>query len=238
MFQRCISFFSWILLYWCIALSNGYIREGVALRRTFVYITSAGNESFVFQLYYSDLSRWAEVADEIANTTGLDPALLQATVQSVLNDLRVPVELLDGRSVWSEGRLSSIRAVEILSDQGKPTAHEGPIRGRLFLSDPIVSVDSGNSSFQRERFSSSWLPGYLRQTSAPAPPLGQIILYQTIGANTGGTTAMTLLHRTLVHLGYDAIICNDGNRYDLRCTQPEGERLYCFRASDPRNMLS
>jgi hypothetical protein len=39
---------------------------------------------------------------------------------------------------------------------------------------------------------------------------------------------MTLLHRTLVHLGYDAIICNDGNRYDLRCTRPEGEPLPCF----------
>jgi hypothetical protein len=107
-------------------------------------------------------------------------------------------------------------------------AHEAPIRGRLFLSDPIASMDSGNSSFQQERLSSSWLPSYFRQTSAPAPLLGQIILYQTIGANTGGTTAMTLLHRTLVHLGYDAIICNDGNRYDLRCTRPEGEPLPCF----------
>jgi hypothetical protein len=228
MLKRCISFFSWILLYWCIALSNGYLRDGIALRRAFVYNTSAGNKTTVFQLYYSDLSHWAEVTDEIAESTGLDSALLQSVVLSVLNDLRVPVELLDGSAVWSEGRLTSSRAVEILSDERKPTAHETPVRGRLFLSDPIASVDSGHSSFQRERLSSSWLPGYFRQPSAPAPPHGQIILYQTIGANTGGTTAMTLLHRTLVHLGYDAIICNDGNRYDLRCTRPEGEPLPCF----------
>lgn len=50
----------------------------------------------------------------------------------------------------------------------------------------------------------------------------RIIIYQTRGVNTGGTTALRLLYDRLVVLGFNALLCQDENRLTSQCADPSG----------------
>eukprot|EP01038_Epipyxis_sp_PR26KG_P008992 gene8992-12130_t len=58
------------------------------------------------------------------------------------------------------------------------------------------------------------------------------IIYQTIGAFTGGTTAMKILYDHLISLGETAILCNDTNRYDEACHYPKGNLFVYYDNSE------
>lgn len=82
------------------------------------------------------------------------------------------------------------------------------------------------STIQRRDYS-SWLSSHFssnvvnRSTQQPSP---RIIIYQTIGAFTGGTAAMHTLYETLhSRLGYPhVVLCNDSNRGVPTCSDPLG----------------
>ena len=70
---------------------------------------------------------------------------------------------------------------------------------------------------------SSWLPQsivprILRQSQ-------QFIIYQSLGADTGGTIALQILHKQLVQLGYRAILCDEKNMEDKHCLFPSNSDI-------------
>jgi hypothetical protein len=65
----------------------------------------------------------------------------------------------------------------------------------------------------------SKLPLFLHAESPP------IIIYNSLGVSTGGTTAMKILHDTLKKMGYNTLLCNDDNRFSDSCRRPSGELL-------------
>lgn len=68
---------------------------------------------------------------------------------------------------------------------------------------------------------SSWLSSFFSSNIADSP---RILIYQTIGAFTGGTAAMHTLYETLhSRLGYPhVVLCNDSNRGISECSNPRG----------------
>ena len=67
--------------------------------------------------------------------------------------------------------------------------------------------------------SKSKLPKYLTTTS-------KAIIYQTIGANTGGTTALNLIYRSLKEIGYVGVnLCDETNRYSDTYAAPSVEAI-------------
>ena len=111
----------------------------------------------------------------------------------------------------------------------------------LFLVDPPrgaateAAMDTPYSTqsldqrlFPEEHRRGSWLPSYLRlnapnSSTEQRPQPHKVVFYQTVGANTGGTTAIHLLHRTLLDNGFHTVICNETNRFETMCTTPHGK---------------
>ena len=153
----------------------------------------------------------------------------------------------------------SHQASQLLYTQAFP--HDGSLQDRddkyFWLDPPKQSISQcsscpkGNETgpvhdikkhlYPEKHGKPSWLPYYLRgevlinstlnQFGSIIAPTAPIIFYQTIGANTGGTTAMLLLHRAVLDLGYYTIICNETNRFESACTTPQGICVFVWNCA-------
>jgi hypothetical protein len=83
------------------------------------------------------------------------------------------------------------------------------------LHQPTSSRLSSRSSTKDSIFGESLIPAFIRQ----AVP---ILIYQSKGADTGGTLALSLLHQTFAALGYRSLLCDESNEGDGRCAHPTG----------------
>ena len=92
---------------------------------------------------------------------------------------------------------------------------------------------------------SDYIDHLSRHAMAHSSPCSTIVIYQTLHAFTGGTTAMRLLYEALLQIGYvdamdlnsssskcapNVILCNDSSiasseRLFLACTEPKGDTL-------------
>ena len=52
-----------------------------------------------------------------------------------------------------------------------------------------------------------------------------LVLYQSLGVQTGGTIALMVLHRTIARLGFNITYCDERNRYREECSAPGEEQL-------------
>lgn len=226
------------------------INDYPALKTTLVYEVGGENLTRTLQINYSQLHQWRAICTVVSNEIGTNSDVLVSGVLAMLTDLQYPEYLLDpALQQTSVPRTSSHSAVQRLIDTSlrwqthNQVPNESKADSDLFLLDNrqrqsylagSVGPHSGvpkwiDRMLHPETAHTTWLPPYLQRSAqslshhrqSPA----QVILYQTIGANTGGTTAMTLLHRTLHDLGYSVLICNGTNRYSVECTAPDGELL-------------
>lgn len=104
--------------------------------------------------------------------------------------------------------------------------HHG-CRDQVAVNRHLLASLSTISFQQRDDYYSSWLSSFFssnavdrsRQQRSP-----RILIYQTIGAFTGGTAAMHTLYETLhSRLGYPhVVLCNDSNRGIPACSDPLG----------------
>jgi hypothetical protein len=208
--------------------------DGVVIKKDLVYSIGGENRTVNFELLYSQLGQWKQICVDLSLSLGVEKDTVIDIIGSLLKDLRLPLPELQQAN--NRQQISSAEAVSILARSAADLfSNSAASVLDLFYLERKHSVaweESGPSDWQQRLYPSvyarpSWLPPYLRkpapsETSAFASPLAQIVLYQTIGANTGGTTAMLLLHRTLGELGYDALLCNGTNLYETQCTQPAG----------------
>jgi hypothetical protein len=61
------------------------------------------------------------------------------------------------------------------------------------------------------------LPLFLREQ------MPGFVVYQTKNTSTGGTTAMALLHKAFLNLGFKSQLCNDSNADSDNCRRPSGK---------------
>lgn len=75
--------------------------------------------------------------------------------------------------------------------------------------------------FEQQTFNSSqrqsYLPSFLRSQQV-------ILIYQSLGCVTGGTLALQLLHKRLLLLGFQSILCTS-KQDDQRCLSPTGKEI-------------
>jgi hypothetical protein len=226
---------AFLLLVWLSTVPAKWLTgDGIVIKKDLVYSVSGENRTVTFELLYSQLGQWREICNDLSMSLGVDKDIVVDIVGSLLEDLRIPLTGVPNR------RISSAEAVSVLAQSAAGLSKRAESVSDLFYLDMKhpVSWDGPNQSSWQQRLypamyaKPSWLPPYLRKpapssTISSASPLAQIVLYQTIGANTGGTTAMLLLHRTLLELGYDSLLCNGTNRYETQCTQPSGTCDIC-----------
>lgn len=176
------------------------------------------------------------------------PAYLTSPQETIPDDLitsRVAVsKLLEASHTWQYVHIDRIDKSDLFYlDREQQQSYARSAEQTCDGSDCTAEIDSVYSHqtewieqllFPDQSFK-SWLPTYLQRSAstegADHSP-AQIILYQTIGANTGGTTAMHLLHRTLHDLGYHVLICNATNRYSSACSTPDGKLCLIFVVID------
>ena len=218
----------------------------VALRKNFIYEANGSNHTYEFIIKYNELSRWKSICADVSIQLGLQSDTLTTLVGNLLKELKYPQSLLDGIPLESntEVTISSLDAVSSLLQTSKKFNFQNSINITedyfLLNSNKETSTTSGVSSSSSTGSASitshrlrpdlyarhSWLPSYFQANSSTDMIIADIIIYQTIGAYTGGTTAMLLLHRTLTQLGYKAVICNATNRFDHICTNPAGNTIW------------
>jgi hypothetical protein len=63
----------------------------------------------------------------------------------------------------------------------------------------------------------SYIPLFVRQDQV-------ILIYQSLGATTGGTLALKLFHQRLILLGFESVLCTSKND-DQRCISPTGKEI-------------
>jgi hypothetical protein len=65
----------------------------------------------------------------------------------------------------------------------------------------------------------------------------RVVMYQNIGADTGGTIAIDLLADEIMRLGFDVVVCSERNiGTDVRCSNPRGNQ--CFSPSAEPTIVS
>lgn len=226
--------------------------DPVALQTEIVYEVSGVQHTEEFVLSHKQVPNWRRICAEIIRRTGVSGELLISGVQGRLKALAYPDHIF-GEDIGissHNGSIYSHQASQILyshafADDGEndyfwldPPKHSNNVwtAGANKYNDIRHQIDT--HLYPEKHSCRSWLPHYLRANShinsishlkdkfhaMPSP----VVFYQTIGASTGGTTAMSLLHRALYDLGYNTIICNDTNRFDLACTSPHGTEFTTF----------
>lgn len=223
----------------------------VALRKNFIYEANGSNHTYEFIIKYNELSRWKSICADVSIQLGLQSDTLITLVGNLLEELKYPQSLLYGIPVPlesnTEATISSLDAVSSLLQ----TSINFNIQNSINITEDYFLVNSNKETSTTSGVSSSgsstgstsasitshrirpdlyarhsWLPSYFQANSSTDMIIADIIIYQTIGAYTGGTTAMLLLHRTLTQLGYKAVICNATNRFDHICTNPAGNTIW------------
>lgn len=227
------------------ACGAGHIRDFVAVRTDLTYQINETNHTAELVIHYSELTHWRAICNSMAETTGMNEENLVEAVLGLLQSMAYPDNILYGEASTSSrsGDTTSNQASQQLYKLSQ-SIPDDTIHGHhdYFLVDPPkpatpLAIQTPQNTqpldqllFPEKHNRSSWLPSYLRfnapnSTSAQSiPPLPhRVVFYQTVGANTGGTTAMSLLHRTLLVMGFHAAICNETNRFEAMCTAPHGK---------------
>jgi hypothetical protein len=149
-------------------------------------------------------------------------------VLSHLNKLQYPEDIIKG-SIRTANRIpSSLKVLELLhstlSDDSLENYTESdellvyPKIRRLFTdSNPSIDtqflrLERGSQPTQR-----SYIPSFLRKKQT-------ILIYQSLGAVTGGTLALKLLHQRLLLLGFESVLCTS-KQDDQRCLSPTSKEI-------------
>lgn len=232
----------WLICLTLFIVSVSSVQDFVALQTEIVYDVEGVLYKVDLVLTHKEVPNWRRKCAEIIHGTGVSGDLLQVGVQEKLRGLAYPDYILnsnEGANPRTGTEIFSHQASQLLYAHALANGSVLDVRvGEYFWLDPPKQSYNKctNSSCTNdhpegrvdkhlypERHSHpSWLPYYLHSGSPNNSSSAPIVFYQTIGANTGGTIAMSLLHRTVRELGYNTIICNATNRFERACSAPHG----------------
>lgn len=90
-------------------------------------------------------------------------------------------------------------------------------RYKSFL-ESLLQADSPSelAAALHPRYKRSQLPDFILNNASP------IMIYQTLNAFTGGTSAMRVLAKALQNLGFPVVLCNHTNQHIPDCATPSG----------------
>jgi hypothetical protein len=201
------------------------------------------NISTQFVLPFDRLSRWQEHCVGYERQYEIKDSEICNAVLEHLKASEYPPDLLDSLSDRSVQRMKSSSSVRQLLHSRvdeSSTSDEltllfadhvdhamllyPKIKKLFFPSNPHLDLNllrrerTLNSSTQ-----TSYLPSFVRDTQ-------RILIYQSLGTVSGGTIALELLHKRLVLLGFQSVLC-DSKRSDERCLSPTGQLTFAVHRS-------
>ena len=204
--------------------------------------------NIAFALKHNEVTNWKQVVKSYSMQHGLNVTRLCDAVFAMLNQYAYPYDQVGSSSCVDEFDQpplvsSGIRASEIIQSRLQNAAvfhadHSVSAK-EIFMDDkdkPIYFIGH-KKAFRKSNahIDSTWLMskrkgGSGAQTVAASIPssiraLQKFIVYQTRFVRTGGTTALFMLHKELVELGYSTVLCGEDNHATLECSQPTGRSV-------------
>jgi hypothetical protein len=147
------------------------------------------------------------------------------TVDSHLKKFQYPEEILKSSGVRSNRTPSYLQVLEILHsalNYSSELVEEKLLiypKHRLLFKNSNPEIDLQFLRLERASTSTqmSYIPLFVRQDQV-------ILIYQSLGATTGGTLALKLFHQRLILLGFESVLCTSKND-DQRCLSPTGKEI-------------
>jgi hypothetical protein len=205
-----------------------------------------------FTIKYSELKDWKMLCTGFEERFEIPPGYVCESVRNDLEKFQYPLHIINGLETSRNSPVFGVDAshsiLSSLFDAGGTAAMGGANR-EMVLSDhkanrlvfggeysshvpsnPHIdahlllqekeSLHPSHSSSSRggkggALSQTSTIPSFLRKKQ-------QFIIYQSKGFYTGGTVALELLHKQLLSLGYESLLCDLSNENDSRCSQPPG----------------
>jgi hypothetical protein len=213
----------------------------VVLDIPILYSVGNINKTASFRLYYSKIRQWELEIISFCESIGVSVEIMTQQVLLLLAEHKYSPHLLQPGLLPGEERTTSKDALKLslISALKYKELHD-----ELFIVDPSMNSAREDSCDQchisscvADDCEQMVLQPLLRKSLFPnknwvgfnnkiprhllhhSP---RFILYQTVGAHTGGTAAVLTLYHTLLDLGFPTLLCNETNRYFLGCTRPSG----------------
>ena len=112
-------------------------------------------------------------------------------------------------------------ARDILDDEGLTVSPSVSQMDKLTVSLDIATPYPSPHQFSRRDKRTSPSSSSSSSSSFSPSTSTSFIIYQNVGANTGGTTALRILHEQLLQLGFPSLLCGDDNRLlEPKCASP------------------
>jgi hypothetical protein len=142
-----------------------------------------------------------------------------------LKKFQYPEEILKSSGVRSNRTPSYLQVLEILHsalNYSSELVEEKLLiypKHRLLFTNSNPETDLQFLRLERASTSTqmSYIPLFVRQDQV-------ILIYQSLGATTGGTLALKLFHQRLILLGFESVLCTSKND-DQRCISPTGKEI-------------
>ena len=203
-----------------------------------VYTNSFGsNVSFTFAVPYSEICNLHTLVGNVTSEHGISRAALLHAALSEFETFKYPNELLNSCDsfIGPTSQEASIR--HLTNYQSKELCTDNRI---LFVGDVYQQCSTNPYEDSRQLLethrnkkdhdSNNPTMSYDILATASSIPdhiktLQKVIIYQSRGAFTGGTTALRTFYERSVALGYPSYLCNDTNYNDSICSNPPGGLL-------------
>lgn len=197
----------------CVSRYSSLLNDYVALEVPLIFDNTPSTT--VFRLMYSELGQWRSIAEQYSELYGIPKESFVNSIAEKLElkkyHLQYPAFTMDSHisinSIsahmmnWHRAHGSNDYFLSIRPGAKRLNSHAS----QDFVSDML----NANDKFVQR------LPEFLLRST-------DIIIYQSLGVSTGGTTAMNILHSTLQRLGFRVLLCNDSNKQSKECRRPSG----------------